>query len=45
VLRSLALGDRHGGTRGDIDYLVIGPPGVVTINTKHHHWSTAARSR
>jgi hypothetical protein len=25
-----------GEMRGDIDHLVIGPPGVITINTKHH---------
>ena len=29
----------------DIDHVMIGPPGVVTINSKHHRpgawWSTA----
>lgn len=31
VLQSVEL-----GSRGDIDHLVIGRPGVFTINTKHH---------
>jgi len=28
--------DAQGRGRGDIDHVLIGPPGVVTINTKHH---------
>jgi hypothetical protein len=36
VLHSLRLRASDGATRGDIDHVVIGPPGVVTINTKHH---------
>lgn len=36
VLHSVPLGDGHGRVRGDVDHLVIGPPGVVSINTKHH---------
>lgn len=32
VLHAVPIGDR--GT--DIDHLVIGPPGVFTVNTKHH---------
>jgi len=24
------------GAGGDVDHLVIGPPGVFTVNTKHH---------
>ncbi|OLM28285.1 hypothetical protein Ae717Ps2_6624 [Pseudonocardia sp. Ae717_Ps2] len=36
VLHSVPLGDGHGRIRGDIDHVLIGPPGVVTINTKHH---------
>lgn len=30
VLHSVPLGE------GDIDHLLVGPPGIVTINTKHH---------
>ncbi|MGL5824525.1 MAG: nuclease-related domain-containing protein, partial [Nocardioides sp.] len=30
ALHSVPLG------RGDIDHVLVGPPGVVTINTKHH---------
>ncbi|NMH96568.1 nuclease-related domain-containing protein [Pseudonocardia acidicola] len=33
VLHSVPIG--HG--RADIDHVLVGPPGVVTINTKHHH--------
>ncbi|MEJ3652051.1 nuclease-related domain-containing protein [Actinomycetes bacterium KLBMP 9759] len=36
VLHSVPFLDRSGRPRGDIDHVVIGPPGVVTINTKHH---------
>ncbi|MFC4951048.1 nuclease-related domain-containing protein [Pseudonocardia sp. GCM10023141] len=36
VLHSVPLGDGQGRIRGDVDHLVIGPPGVITINTKHH---------
>ena len=36
VLHSIELGDGHGNVRGDVDHLLIGPPGVVSINTKHH---------
>ncbi|MDN5852400.1 MAG: NERD domain-containing protein [Actinomycetia bacterium] len=32
VLHSVPVGTG----RGDIDHILIGPPGVVTINTKHH---------
>lgn len=32
VLHSVPIGSG----RGDIDHVLIGPPGVVTINTKHH---------
>jgi hypothetical protein len=32
VLHSIPTGDRG----SDIDHLLIGPPGVFTINTKHH---------
>jgi hypothetical protein len=32
VLHSIPVGTG----RGDIDHVVIGPPGVFTINTKHH---------
>jgi hypothetical protein len=32
VLHSVPVGTG----RGDIDHVLIGPPGVVTINTKHH---------
>ena len=32
VLHSVPIGI----SRGDIDYVLIGPPGVLTINTKHH---------
>jgi len=32
VLHSIEVGNRG----ADIDHLVIGPPGVFTINTKHH---------
>ena len=36
VLHSVPLRDAAGEGRGDIDHVLIGPPGVVTINTKHH---------
>ena len=36
VLHSVPLTDRHGRVRGDVDHVLIGPPGVTTINTKHH---------
>lgn len=36
VLHSVPLGDGQGRVRGDVDHVLIGPPGVVTINTKHH---------
>lgn len=36
VMHSVPLGDGRGNERGDIDHVVLGPPGVVTINTKHH---------
>ena len=36
VLHSVPLGDGHGRICGDVDHLVIGPPGLVSINTKHH---------
>lgn len=32
VLHSVPIGTG----RGDIDHVLIGPPGIVTINTKHH---------
>jgi hypothetical protein len=32
VLHSVSIGTG----RGDIDHVLVGPPGVVTINTKHH---------
>lgn len=41
VLHSITLYDAHGRARGNIDHLLIGPPGVVTINTKHHHGARA----
>jgi Nuclease-related domain. len=36
VLHSVPPGDAQGRIRGDVDHLLVGPPGVVTINTKHH---------
>jgi hypothetical protein len=36
VLHSVPLGDGRGQVRGDVDHLVVGPPGLVSINTKHH---------
>jgi len=36
VLHSVTIRNANGEARGDVDHLVIGPPGVVTINTKHH---------
>jgi hypothetical protein len=36
VLHSVPLGDGRGRIRGDVDHLLVGPPGVVTVNTKHH---------
>ena len=35
VLHSVPL-PRGDGRPSDIDHLLVGPPGVVTINTKHH---------
>ena len=40
VLHSVALYAPDGTMRGDIDHVLIGPPGVVTINTKHHRRGT-----
>ncbi len=40
VLHSVPLRDVRGAVRGDIDHVLIGPPGVVTINTKHHRRGT-----
>ncbi|ODU05884.1 MAG: hypothetical protein ABS81_06350 [Pseudonocardia sp. SCN 72-86] len=36
VLHSVPLGDGRGRVRGDVDHVLIGPPGVITINSKHH---------
>ena len=36
VLHSVPLGDGHGHASGDVDHLLVGPPGLVSINTKHH---------
>lgn len=36
VLHSVPLGDGYGQAQGDVDHLLIGPPGLVSINTKHH---------
>ena len=36
VLHSVPLGDGHGQAHGDVDHLLIGPLGLVSINTKHH---------
>ncbi len=36
VLHSVPLGDGRGRVRGDVDHLLVGSPGVVTINSKHH---------
>lgn len=36
VLHSVPLRTTAGESRGDIDHVVIGPPGIITINTKHH---------
>jgi hypothetical protein len=36
VLHGIPLTDTHGRVRGDVDHLVIGPPGILTLNTKHH---------
>jgi hypothetical protein len=33
---ALGAGDGHGQVYGDVDHLLIGPPGLVSINTKHH---------
>ncbi len=40
VLHSVPLLDGRRAMRGDIDHVLIGPPGVVTINTKHHRRGT-----
>lgn len=36
VLHSVPLRAANGAPRGDVEHMLIGPPGVVTINTKHH---------
>lgn len=36
VMHSVPLRSAAGDPRGDIDHVVIGPPGIITINTKHH---------
>jgi Nuclease-related domain len=36
VLHGAMFVDEQGRDRGDVDHLLVGPPGVVTINTKHH---------
>jgi hypothetical protein len=38
VLHSVPLGDGRGDGQAhtDVDHLLIGPPGLVSINTKHH---------
>lgn len=36
VLHGIPLADTRGRPRGDVDHLVIGPPGVLSLNTKHH---------
>lgn len=41
VLHSVPVGTG----RGDIDHVLIGPPGVVTINTKHHRAGRLAPPR
>ena len=41
TLHSVSVG-RHGA---DIDHIVIGPPGVFTINTKHHPRSRVTATR
>jgi Nuclease-related domain len=52
VLHSVPLRDARGAVRGDIDHVLIGPPGVVIINTKHHpprhrhgRWGPRCRQR
>ncbi len=42
VLHSVPLRNARGAVRGDIDHVLIGPPGVVTINTKHHRRGSVA---
>jgi hypothetical protein len=42
VLHSVPLRDARGAVRADIDHVLIGPPGVVTINTKHHRRGSVA---
>ena len=36
VLHSVKMVDGGGTFPGDIDHVLLGPPGVVTINTKYH---------
>jgi hypothetical protein len=36
VLHSVPLLDARGRGRGGIDHMLIGPPRVVRVNTKHH---------
>lgn len=36
VRHGIEFVDERGDGHGDIDHLVVGPPGLVTINTKHH---------
>ncbi len=36
VLHSVKVVDAGGTFLGDIDHVLLGPPGVVTINTKYH---------
>jgi hypothetical protein len=36
VLHSVQIADAAGRSLGDIDHVLIGPPGVITINSKYH---------
>ena len=36
MLHSVKIVDSRGTSRGDIDHVLMGPPGVITINTKYH---------
>ena len=40
VLHSVKIIDSRGTFLGDIDHVLVGPPGVVTINTKYHRRGT-----
>jgi hypothetical protein len=40
VLHSVHIADTHGAPLGDIDHVLLGPPGVITINTKYHRRGT-----